>query len=151
MAWYKTTIIVVALICGSAWAWVETAQAPVSPSHHQMQINDHTIQVETATTPAQHYQGLSDRLSICSDCGMLFVFPQPVATTFVMRRMHFPLDIIWLKQRHVVGMSRNLPPEQAEPYTPYPSAGEVDMVLELPAGAANRYNLKIGDELFVGE
>lgn len=151
MAWYKITIIVGAILLGTTLAWLQVAQAPTEPYPQSVMINGHTIRVAVATTPAAHYQGLSDRPSICADCGMLFVFPQANNTSFVMRRMSFPLDIIWLRNRVITGMNLNLPPEHQEPYTSYPSAGAVDMVLELPAGAANRYNLNIGDELFLPE
>lgn len=147
MVWFKTTIIimVIMIVCGLAVmvAWPRPLQHPTTT----VVLNGQRLKVEVANTPAEQFQGLSDRPSICARCGMLFVFSQSAEHVFVMRRMHFPLDIIWLHNKKVTGMSLNLPPESSEPYTPYPSSGAVDMVLEIPAGTAKIYDIKVGDSL----
>lgn len=105
------------------------------------------LRVEIARTPAEHYQGLSDRPSLCPDCGMLFLFPASQPRNFVMRRMNFPLDMVWLNDGVIVSIDRKLAPEAAEPYTPYGPGQPINAVLEMNAGAAERYNLAIGQTL----
>lgn len=110
-----------------------------------------SITVEVVHTPAKIAQGLSGRDEIGSD-GMLFVFPSKGRQVFWMPDMKFDIDIIWLRDRMVVGILPNVPkperPDQAKDLLPkYPSPQDVDMVLEVPAGTAARWNLQVGDAL----
>jgi hypothetical protein len=98
-----------------------------------------------ADTPEKRYQGLSGRESLCPDCGMLFTFPSRSAQTFVMRKMNFPLDIIWISGEKVTKIDENLLPEGSEPKKHYESPGPVDYVLEVNAGFSKASNLKIND------
>ncbi len=110
-------------------------------------INGRPLRVEIARTADEHYQGLSDRTSLCPACGMLFLFSDSEPRTFVMRHMKFPLDMVWLSAGKVVAIDANLPPESAEPYTPYGPAMPVDAVIELNAGAAQAYGIEIGQTI----
>jgi hypothetical protein len=111
------------------------------------QLNGQRILLELAMTPASQYQGLSDRQSLCADCGMLFIFRQSQTQTFVMRRMKFPLDMIWLNNNQIVGWSQSLAPQSSEPYTLYNSPKPVNQVLEVNADYVKNHNLKINDNL----
>jgi len=147
MAWYKIVIIIlVCCVLGSLLAFFSFFQEG-SLEKRNLSLNNQEIHLEIAQTPAEHYQGLSDRESLCQQCGMLFVFDGAETKSFVMRRMKFPLDIIWINQGTVTGISKNLPPENTEPFTPYPSPGVVDQVLELNAGQADIYNLEVGKKI----
>ena len=81
---------------------------------------------------------------------MLFVFPEAGTRVFWMLRMHFDLDMIWLKQGKVVGITTDIPHPQDsnERNLPrYSSPTEVDWVLEVPAGSAKKWQLQVGDAL----
>src|ERR1041385_5543414 len=52
--------------------------------------------LELALDDTTRFKGLSDRTDIPADGGMLFVFPRPVTTAFVMRDCPVPIDIIFL-------------------------------------------------------
>ncbi len=108
-------------------------------------LNGLPIKLEIASSPVKQYQGLSDRVELCSECGMIFPYQTAEVRTFVMRRMNFPLDIVWINNNKVVGISENLSPEQTGPYKPYASLVPVDTVLEINAGQAKKYNLRIGE------
>lgn len=110
-------------------------------------INKTKVYVEIASHPDSQYQGLSDREKICSDCGMLFVFDKSLPKTFVMRRMKFPLDIIWINNDKIIKIDKNLPPEGETPTYKYDSNGIVDKVLEVNAGISDKYEFKIGDSI----
>jgi len=61
--------------------------------------------------------------------------------------MHFSLDIVWIRGDDVVGISENVPPAGfGEPEIYYPPE-EIDKVLEINAGSAKKFALKIGDIL----
>jgi uncharacterized membrane protein (UPF0127 family) len=109
--------------------------------------NGRSVHLEVAGTPLSRYQGLSDRSSLCEDCGMLFVFSDSSERSFVMRNMKFPLDIIFINNNVVTKIYRDLPPEGNDPKNIYSSNGPADMVLELNAGEANRLNLQEGEEI----
>lgn len=147
MAWSKIIIIIcIGSVLGTALAFLLYFQQ-FNQKQQNFYLNNKKIILEIAKTPAEQYHGLSDRDSLCKQCGMLFISKTADNKIFVMRKMQFPLDIIWVNQQTVVGISKNLPPEQSDPYTPYPSPGPVDWVLELNAGGADFYNLEIGKKI----
>ena len=78
---------------------------------------------------------------------MLFRFPDRVQRAFVMRNMKFSLDIIFMDSGKVVKIFENLKPEGASPVAMYQSGQAVDEVLEINAGTAKRFSIKIGDSI----
>ena len=104
------------------------------------------LTVELATTPAEQQLGLSGRISMQADHGMLFVFNQQAQWGFWMIDMHFPLDIIWFNaNKQVVFIEQDLPPctPQACPvFTPPVNAL---YVLEVNAGFVKTYNVSMGE------
>jgi uncharacterized membrane protein (UPF0127 family) len=143
ITWFKILAILLGvfiLICiGSAYSASRQVVASKSTT-----LNGQPIRLLVTTTATEQYQGLSDRERICDSCGMLFTFDDARERTFVMRRMLFALDIVWVHKQRVVRVDTNLAPESTEPYTPYSSRVPVDTVLELPAGSAQRYGLTEG-------
>jgi uncharacterized membrane protein (UPF0127 family) len=71
---------------------IKQAQGPLV----DVQIAGRTFHLEQAPTDEKRMKGLSDRVEIAPDGGMLFVFPSPVTTSFVMRDCPIPIDIIFL-------------------------------------------------------
>ncbi len=108
-------------------------------------IGDKPITVMVADEIGMQWQGLSDRNSLGADNGMLFVFPNFQKRTFVMRRMHFPLDIIWISNGRVVGIDKRLEPEGEKPTKLYSSPEPVDKVLEVNGGFADAFGIRVGD------
>lgn len=103
------------------------------------------IALELASSSNKRYQGLSNRNSLCHNCGMLFVFEEPRNASFVMRDMNFPLDIIFIRDDKVIKIYENLVPEGGTPQEIYSSPEPVNLVLELNAGRASQLNLKEGE------
>lgn len=118
-------------------------------SENIIEINGKEIKVEIADTPELQYLGLSNRESLCANCGMLFKFNDKQIRTFVMHNMNFPLDIIWIDGNMIVGISENLPLEGADYKNRYRSPAPVDYVLEVNAGFAEGNNIKVGDEIVI--
>ncbi|MFA5290844.1 MAG: DUF192 domain-containing protein [Candidatus Paceibacterota bacterium] len=78
----------------------------------QIQIGTTTIVAEVADTPVKRELGLSGRLALPADRGMLFVYPEPAIQGFWMKDMHFPIDIIWFDvNKKIIGATKNLRPE----------------------------------------
>ena len=78
---------------------------------------------------------------------MLFVFHDYQKRTFVMRRMHFPLDIIWIKDDKIVNIAKNLPPEGENPDKLYSSSLPINYVLEVNGRFCDENGVEIGDEV----
>jgi len=110
-----------------------------------VKINGQIIKAELASSALDQYSGLSNRPSLCADCGMLFVFPDKQEREFVMRNMNFPLDIIFLSDGKIINIAANLKPEGDNPATRYKSATPANQVLELNGGYSEKYGLKAGD------
>lgn len=100
-------------------------------------IGEQTFTVEVARTPDAQRAGLSDRDDVPTGTGMLFPFDEPGPREVWMARTRVPLDIAWILDGQVVTVE-TLPPCELDVVTDcptYASPGEVDAMLEVPAGA----------------
>ncbi len=107
------------------------------------------IVVEVARTPDEQAQGLSNRLTLPADHGMLFVYAEKTTPRFWMKDMRIPLDLLLIADGKIVEITARVPapqlatPDSALPlYTP---SVPVTMVLEVNAGTAERLGWKAGD------
>ena len=116
-------------------------------------LQDQVLRVIVAQTHEARVQGLSDRASLAPYDGMLFLFDQSDEHGFVMRRMQFPLDIIWFQGGVVVDIAPHLQPEHVPEaqLTRYYPRKPANAVLEVPAGWTEANRLKIGDRIEVHE
>jgi hypothetical protein len=107
-------------------------------------INGVTLKVDLATTSKEQEQGLSGRVGLKEDEGMLFIFDKPAPYAFWMKDMNFPIDMIWFgEDMHVVYIKRNATPESfPETFTPNQNA---KYVLEVVSGFSDKNNIKDGD------
>ncbi len=113
-----------------------------------VKINNAIFKVELAQTATEHYQGLSDRKDLKQNQGMLFVYENYQARTFIMRDMNFPLDIVWIKDDQVVSCEENVPVLNAEgSFSVVNSQEKVNYVLEIKAGQCKKFNIKKGDRV----
>lgn len=107
------------------------------------------VEVELAISNLAHYKGLSDRESLDYGKGMFFIFNNSSYLNFVMRRMNFPLDIIFINDNKILNIYKNLEAEGIVTKNNYKSLGLSNMVLEVPAGYSDIYNLEIGDNILI--
>jgi len=115
-------------------------------------LGGQTLNVLVAKYPWQWEKGLGDRKALGKYDGMLFLFPKVEQHAMVMRDMRFPLDIVWLSRGTVVDIAPNVPIQPNVPEEElrvYMGRLPSNMVLELPAGKAKEWGLKIGDKLSV--
>ena len=122
--------------------WQAQAQQP-----SQICFKDHCLMVEVAADDASRVRGLQGRSSFANGAGMLFIFPQPDVYTFWMKDTLIPLDIIWLDDnRMVVDLKAQVPPCQENPCPVYTPSGNALYVLEINAGLAQTYGIRVADK-----
>ncbi|MFA6029311.1 MAG: DUF192 domain-containing protein [Elusimicrobiota bacterium] len=105
---------------------------------------------DVVDTPEARETGLMFREKLAPDYGMLFVFPKAERLEFWMKNTYVDLDMVWLDAaRRVAVVHRDVPRSAKD--TPEEKiarrGGEGLYVLELPAGAAMRHKIKVGDVL----
>lgn len=112
----------------------------------KLSVGNNMFKAEIADTPAKQAHGLSGRFRLAKDKGMLFVFKGLEKRGFWMAGMKFPLDIIWISNGKITGISENLPPARSMIGAPtYYSPEPADWVLEINAGLAGELGIKAGD------
>lgn len=106
--------------------------------------------LDVADTEKSREIGLSGRASLAENTGMVFLFDQPSTPTFWMKGMKFPIDIIFLNNKKIVTIYKNVKPPKTTTEIPtsyYTPTSPSDTVIELKAGASDKYKLKTGDSI----
>jgi uncharacterized membrane protein (UPF0127 family) len=121
---------------------------------HQLKIGEQTLVVEISTTPAEMQQGLSDRISMADDQGMLFDFGQEASgTAFWMKDMKFDLDFIWIAGGKVIGITSGVahPNSSNSPLPYYYPPQPVNQVAEVNAGWAKKNGIIVGADVSLAQ
>lgn len=108
-----------------------------------IKINNTNYKIEIAKTTAQKIKGLSKRESLCSNCGMLFIFGFETDLPFWMKDTLIPLDLIWLDKNGKIVDIKTVTNTNSEKI--YENKSPAQYVLELNANDYQKLNLKIGD------
>ena len=105
----------------------------------KISIGDKTFKVEIAYTEEEKEKGLSNRLSLDKDKGMLFVFDEPDEISFWMKDTKIPLDVVFINDDlEVISIHQGVP-DSEDPMT----GTNVSFVLEVNENSG----INIGDEL----
>ena len=121
------------------------------PYEAELCVNEARIRVLVADTPQERAAGLSGYTDLPEDAGMLFVFAEPTRPSFWMKGMVMSIDIIWIRDGTVTQIHAGAPPPASG--TPdaellrYVPEAPVTHALELPAGAAGRHGITVGDHI----
>ncbi|WP_447970527.1 DUF192 domain-containing protein [Nitrospira sp. M1] len=110
------------------------------------------IMGEIADTPAERSKGLMFRTHMPPDHGMLFIFQELDYWNFWMKNTKIPLDIIWIDvDWKVVHIESHVPicTKTDDSCPRYRTLKEALYVLELGAGMAKHYNIRLGSQLIV--
>lgn len=121
-----------------------------SDETRQMQLGNTTYQLEIADSFLEQRRGLMRRTDLPSDHGMYFQFTDSKERSFWMKDTLIPLDLIWVNQGVVTGLTLDVQPEPGVIDTQlrlYGSPGPADAVIELNAGQISQNGLKIGDTI----
>ena len=118
-------------------------------SQASAQVNGQEIDLLLAKDEKSRMQGLSDRRSLKKDSGMLFVFDKKDTYGFWMRKVKFPLDIIFLDGDKVVDIKKNVQPAKENENNPpvYTPKSPANYVLEVNAGTADELKIKEGSTI----
>ncbi|WP_435334734.1 DUF192 domain-containing protein [Haloarchaeobius sp. TZWWS8] len=109
-----------------------------------------TIQVEVADTRQERYTGLSNHESLADGRGMWFVYDSEREMTYVMRKMDFPLDIVFVGPDGRITSIHHVPaPEPGEDGEEITASGRGQYVLEVPRGYTNETGIDVGDHVEV--
>ncbi len=120
-------------------------RGPIPP---QVTIRGKTWFVELATTAEQQEKGLSDRMELSADAGMLFVFPDSAIRLFCMKNCYIPLDIAFIDEhRKVVGVSTMAVEADLAGRMMYSSQVPIKYALEVSGGSLAAAGVQVGDEV----
>jgi uncharacterized protein len=112
----------------------------------RIEVGDAMLQVEVAHTKEAITRGLSERMRLGENKGMLFVFEKPGIHGFWMKDMNFAIDIVWIGQdKRVVQIMEHIAPETfPKVFSP---REPIQYVLEVNAGWARKSNIQLGDRI----
>lgn len=130
-----------------------SAQRETLPTAH-LRVGSTELIVELVRTPKEHARGLSGRDELGEHRGMLFLFPQRSERSFWMKETRIPLDLLWIRDGILVGITHNVQPEPGVPeerLRRYASPEPVDWVLETNGGWSATYGIRIGDPIELRE
>lgn len=153
----KILLLISLMFISAACGRVDPAQTNACFGQYDKMVrvsnNDLCIQIVISGQDMQ--KGLSGRVSMESNEGMLFVTSGQPA--FWMKDMKLDLDLIWVKDNKIISITKNVPaPRNAEEnqdlkLPTYSPPSDVDHVLEVNAGWSDRNEIKINDKIDIIE
>ncbi len=139
-------VVLFAVILAAAF----TISRGTSLAKTKVSVNNKTFSVFIAKSDTEKQIGLSGRDKISENEGMIFVFDKSDYYSFWMKEMKFPIDIIYMVNNKVITVVKNAnPPDDSKNLKIYQPKEKSDMVLELNAGLAEKYNIKEGTNVKV--
>jgi len=121
-------------------AWCLTQTAPAQPV---------CIGLEVARTPQQQLWGLQKRGRLPPLRGMWFPFQTPTPASFWMHLTPEPLDMLFVREGRVIAVVPQAQPCPRLPCRSYGPGVQVDGVVELAGGEANRLGITVGTPVTV--
>ncbi len=145
---YLLAAILVALV-GLSYLQTKSKVIEKSIDHEygrrSIKIADETISVYLAESEEEKRLGLSIFEELEADRGMLFEYDQPGKPAFWMKDMSFDIDMVWIRNDIIVGITPNVSRySQSARYIP---EQEIDTVLEVNAGYCKRNKIEVGDSV----
>jgi uncharacterized membrane protein (UPF0127 family) len=117
------------------------------PKNPKAEINGQVFSLYLARSSQEQATGLAKYTKIEQNQGMLFLFKRTDNYSFWMKDMRFPIDIIFIRGDRVVTVFQNVPVSPNNNLPVYTTKTKADKVLEINAGLAEKYNIKIGTEV----
>jgi uncharacterized membrane protein (UPF0127 family) len=113
------------------------------PKTPMIEINGHIFNLYLAETSQDQAIGLAKYNKLEQNQGMLFLFDKGDFYSFWMKDMKFPIDIIFIQDNKVVDVFNSVPVWPNENLPVYTTKTKANKVLEINAGLANQYKIKI--------
>ncbi len=145
---YSSSVVPPISIIESVQAFIKRLFS-ISKSTRTLDIGSKSLEIEIANSEKSRTQGLSGRLNLPQNTGMLFIFPGSARHTFWMKDMKFDLDFIWINQGQVVQINEYVSsPDKTSGIPQVITPGiNINMVLEVPAGFIQQNHIEIGDKV----
>lgn len=132
-------------------AALSIAPAMAEEGWWELELAGQTFRLERVADPESRTQGLMGR-ELASDEGMLFDFPAGTVPAIWMRNMKISLDLVYADdQGQIAHIFPSVPPCRSMPCEIYRAERPLRFVLELPAGTAQRLDLRVGQALPMAE
>jgi len=156
MTLQRVTVAFTFVVVLAGVAVFAAAYRPVTDSNRAtvtfVDENDTTlgeVHATIADTPQERYTGLSDTEALANDSGMLFVYHGEGNRTFVMRRMAFPLDMVFIGANGSVTAIHHAPLEADQSsLTNY--RGSAQWILEVNYNWTTAHDVSVGDRVTIG-
>ena len=107
-----------------------------------LQIKDHSLEVEIANTPELRTQGLMKRNKLSGNSGMLFIFPKDSRPAFWMKNTSLPLSLAFIASNGTIRQIEKLTPYSLEPVQ---SSRSIRYALEVNQGWFTERGIAPGD------
>jgi len=121
----------------------KTLACPLELPVATISIKDHSLAVALATTPKARVCGLSNRVKLPENHGMLFIYPTLGPRTFWMKDTHIPLSIAFLDDSGLILSIHQMTPMQTDER--YRSSQPVRYALEVNQGWFAENGIGVGD------
>ncbi len=149
MKWIAGLLFLSIIITGGVAAvmWYQ-AERQEFATHIPLQIGDTEWSVRVADSQWEQRLGFQGIQTIGAHEGMVFVFEAPEVRSVWMKNTLVDLDVVWVADGAVVGITPNIQPQSGVPddqFTVYRSPQSVDSFVEIPAGQASVLGISIGD------
>lgn len=159
---YFVIFICIALIFAVIFSALQQSETPIRNSglkRKQAEILSSSsdkkpikLTVEVASYGQELSLGLSNRSTLEIGFGMYFELPVRDFSTFWMKDMRFPIDIIWIDRGVIVGIDKNCPVTKDPNNIPtFRSPKEVTNVLEVNAGFSEKNTVEIGNKIEISD
>ena len=122
---------------------VDILACPLELPVATISINGHALVVELATTPKARVCGLSKRVNLPENNGMLFIYPTIGQRTFWMKDTQIPLSIAFLDDSGRILSIQDMTPMQTDER--YHSLQPVRYALEVNQGWFAEHETGFGD------
>lgn len=109
-----------------------------------IKVNSNNLNVKVVTSPEDRSEGMMFKTFNGFD-GMLFIMDKNENQSFWMKNCKIPLDIIFISTNTITEIHKNCQPCNGGDCPTYEGRGNI--VLELPGGACDEYDIKVGDEI----
>jgi hypothetical protein len=105
------------------------------------------VDVEVADDDEERSVGLMNRERLDPDAGMVFLFEEPLQTTFWMKDTLIPLSIAFWNDRDMIVAILDMEPCEAEPCPSYDPGVEFEGALEVNQGFFEEHGVELGDRI----
>lgn len=108
----------------------------------RIELDKRQLTLELAESAEQRSRGLMHRESLCTDCGMLFVYREPRQLSMWMKNTLIPLDVAFADDNGRILVIKSMQPHDL---TPVGSEQPASYAWEMNQGWFKANNIQVGD------